>query len=186
MTPSAKTRGSDAAASAKPEGRPKARVQTPSPRASSAKARSTSRATARPSPRARRRTDGAEGDDDREIDEIDRIDDRGDGDEIDHREDDGEALARPTGLKALFLPIDANYVPPAERARPWWGMGDMGLWFLISQIAGGIAYYIAVAAGGYRSTGPSAPVPGRARSSVARRSASSPRSPRRSSTCRSS
>jgi membrane protease YdiL (CAAX protease family) len=144
VTPSAKTRGSDATPSARSEGRPKARVQAPSPRASAAKARSASRAPARSAPRARRRAE-----DDVEGNEIDDLDGGDDTDLHEDGADDGEIVARPTGLKALFLPVDANYVPPAERTRPWWGMGDMGLWFLVSQIAGGIAYYIAVAAGGY-------------------------------------
>jgi membrane protease YdiL (CAAX protease family) len=53
------------------------------------------------------------------------------------------------GWRALLGPTDPDYVKPRDRERPWWGMGDMAVWFLVSQVAGGIAYYLAAVLGGY-------------------------------------
>ncbi len=60
-----------------------------------------------------------------------------------------DAVDKPTGWRALLGSPDPDYVKPKDRPRPWWGMGDVGLWFLISQIAAGVAYYVVAVAGHY-------------------------------------
>lgn len=57
------------------------------------------------------------------------------------------------GLRALFGPG----VGDAERERPWWGMGDMLLWFLIAQVAAAVAFLVAVSLGGYDLVHPTGP-----------------------------
>lgn len=67
-----------------------------------------------------------------------------------------EEVEKPKGLKALLTgPPDPNYVPAKERTRPWWGMGDMVLWFVVANILGGVFVAIGASLGGYSLTWPS-------------------------------
>jgi len=147
VTPSPKAGGSRASTSdGAAKSRPKARVQAPAPRAKS-KSRPNTRVPA-PAPRAKAKhaDDWDESDESDEIaDELDDVDER--PDEPD--DDDEHDVGRPTGWRALFVPPDPNYVPPRDRERPWWGMGDMGLWFLVALIAQVVAYQVAVSVGNY-------------------------------------
>ena len=52
-------------------------------------------------------------------------------------------------LALLTGSADTASVAPADRERPWWGMGDMVLWFFVGQLAVGLAYFAAVSVGGY-------------------------------------
>jgi membrane protease YdiL (CAAX protease family) len=56
---------------------------------------------------------------------------------------------KPPLLRTLFAPPGEDYIPPKERERPWWGMGDMVVWFLVAQVAAAIVYYLVVWLGGY-------------------------------------
>src|SRR5258708_7068993 len=47
------------------------------------------------------------------------------------------AAARPaSGWRALLAPPGEAYVPPAQRERPWWGFGDVMLWYGASFVVG--------------------------------------------------
>ena len=66
-----------------------------------------------------------------------------------------DAAPRGGGLRELVTgPPAAGYVKPADRVRPWWGMGDMVLWFFVSQIVGGLGFSIIVAASGFTGQPP--------------------------------
>lgn len=61
----------------------------------------------------------------------------------------GGAPAR-TGIMSFFSGAsDPSYVAPRDRERPWWGMGDMAMWFAIAQVLGGLALTLAATVGGY-------------------------------------
>lgn len=79
--------------------------------------------------------------------------------------------ARPVGgLRGLLVGTpDPNYVKPADRVRPWWGMGDMVLWFFLAQIFGVLGLGLIVSWSGF--TGPSPGLGGRVGEVVGRLSA---------------
>ena len=59
------------------------------------------------------------------------------------------------GLRGLLAgPADPTYVKPRDRERPWWGMGDMALWWFVAQIVGGIGFTLIIAMSGYTGQPP--------------------------------
>jgi membrane protease YdiL (CAAX protease family) len=53
-------------------------------------------------------------------------------------------------VAGLLNPGRAAGVPPAERVRPWWGFGDVVLWYLIGRIGAQLVMEFAAVQGGYR------------------------------------
>ena len=77
-------------------------------------------------------------------------------DDDDDGDDDGDVATgeRPTGWRAFLAPPNENYVKPKDRPRPWWGMGDMVVWFLVAQVAAAIVYFLVLSIGGYSAYWP--------------------------------
>lgn len=62
------------------------------------------------------------------------------------------------GVRALLDPAGAGAGRGAdERERPWWGLGDVLVWFLVAQVATVIVYTLVLAAGGYALAYPTGP-----------------------------
>lgn len=64
-----------------------------------------------------------------------------------------EQPAKPK-LSSFLRPPDAAAGP---RERPWWGMGDMVLWFFVAQVAAGIAFFVLAGILGYSTVWPAGP-----------------------------
>lgn len=63
-----------------------------------------------------------------------------------------EAAAPRSGFSSFLRPAGAD--PAAARERPWWGMGDMVLWFFVAQIAAGVAFFVVAGIMGYSTMWP--------------------------------
>ena len=72
--------------------------------------------------------------------------------------DDEPVRSAGAGIKALLVgSADPDYIKPKDRERPWWGMGDMLIWFVVAQFIGVLGLTVVVSLSGY--VGPS-PGPG--------------------------
>jgi membrane protease YdiL (CAAX protease family) len=70
---------------------------------------------------------------------------------------DAPSSPPPGILRRIFDPQGTLSLPPAERPRPWWGLGDVLAWFLIGQtLAVLLRMYVAVQ-GGYALDRPAGP-----------------------------
>jgi uncharacterized protein len=61
--------------------------------------------------------------------------------------------ARPFSLATLFKPGAAAGAPPPERTRPWWGFGDVLLWWVLGFVGSQICLGILIVQGGYGPPG---------------------------------